>query len=123
MRVTKEHIAKGVVKFIDAELIPNTGDRNKKFVLAMAKDSLRENPDLINEFLGSPMVSSIVIEDDGEYDLSHFSSILKGVLSEYESFTITIPKIPLFSPTEKTVKISADDVDRLMKYIMPATEA
>ena len=115
----KKQLVNGVVKFIESDLIPNIGDRNMKFVLAMAKDSLKENPDLADSFLRSPMVSSLVAEEDGEYDLTHLSTILRTVLSEYQSYPITIPKIPLFSPVEKTLKISADDVDKLMKYITP----
>ena len=119
MTVNKKQLVTGVVKFIENDLIPNIGDRNMKFVLAMAKDSLKENCDLADSFLRSPMVSSLVNEEDGDYDLTHLSSIMKSVLSEYQSFPVTIPKIPLFSPTEKTLKISVDDVDKLMKYIMP----
>jgi len=117
--VTKEQLINGVVKFIAADLIPQVGDRNTKFVLAMAKDSLKEDPDLADDFLHSPMVSTLIKEEDGEYDVSHFSSILRNVLSEYQSFPVTIPKIPLFSPVEKVLKITADDVDKLMKYILP----
>ena len=119
MMISKKQLINGVVKFIETELIPQIGDRNTKFVLSMAKDSLREDNDLADSFLHSPMVSTLVKEEDGEYDVSHFSTILKNVLSEYQSFPVTIPKIPLFSPTEKVLKITAEDVDKLMKYIMP----
>ena len=117
--ISKKQLINGVVKFIETELIPQIGDRNTKFVLSMAKDSLREDNDLADSFLHSPMVSTLVKEEDGEFDVSHFSTILKNVLSEYQSFPVTIPKIPLFSPTEKVLKITAEDVDKLMKYIMP----
>ena len=117
MMISKDQLVNAVVKFIAADLIPQVGDRNTKFVLAMAKDSLKENGDLADDFL--PMVSSLIKEEDGMYDISHFSSILKSVLSEYQSFPVTIPKIPLFSPTEKVLKITAEDIDKLMKYIVP----
>ena len=120
MTVTKRQLSNALVKFIGEDLIPQVGDRNMKFVLAMAKDSLHENPDLIDDFLKSPMISAVVHEDDDGYDLSHFSVILKKVLTEYQSFPVTIPKIPLFSPSEKVLKITADDVDKLMKYIAPS---
>lgn len=122
MMIKKEDLINGVVKFIGAELIPLVGDRNTKFVLAMAKDSLKQDNDLADEFLRSPMVSTLIKEQDGEYDISHFFTILKSVLAEYNSFPITIPKIPLFSPVEKVLKITAEDVEKLMKYVMPAAE-
>lgn len=117
MLVTKEQLIDGVIKFINTDLIPQVGDRNTKFVLAMAKDSLKEDSDLADDFLQSPMVASLIKKSNGEYDISHFSSILKNVLTEYNSFPVTIPKIPLFSPTEKVLKITAEDVDKLLKYI------
>lgn len=119
--ISKKNLVHGVVKFIENDLIPLIGDRNTKFVLAMAKDSLKENNDLVDDFLHSPMVASLVKEEDGMYDITHFSSILKGVLADSQSFPITIPKIPLFSPTEKVLKITAEDVDKLMKYMTPET--
>ena len=116
MMISKDQLVNAVVKFIAADLIPQVGDRNTKFVLAMAKDSLKENGDLADDFLHSPMVSSLIKEEDGMYDITHFSSILKSVLSEYQSFPVTIPKIPLFSPTEKVLKITAEDIDKLMNW-------
>ncbi len=115
--ISKKQLVNGITRFIESDLIPQIGDRNTKFVLAMAKDSLKENSDLADTFLESPLVKTLVSEQDGEYDVSHLSSILKSVLSEYQSFSVTIPKIPLFSPTEKVLKITADDIDKLMKYI------
>lgn len=117
MMISKEKLVNGIARFIESDLIPQIGDRNTKFVLAMAKDSLKEDEDILDSFFDSPMVSSLVTEQDGMYDISHLSSILKNVLSEYQSFPVSIPKIPLFSPTEKVLKITAEDVDKLMKYI------
>ena len=119
MMISKDQLVNAVVKFIASDLIPQVGDRNTKFVLAMAKDSLKGNGDLADDFLHSPMVSSLIKEEDDMYDITNFSSILKSVLSEYQSFPVTIPKIPLFSPTEKVLKITAEDIDKLMKYIVP----
>lgn len=115
--VSKRKLVNAVVKFIDNDLIPYVGDRNTKFVLAMAKDSLKENNDLADAFLHSPMVSTLVKEEDGDYDISQLSMIMKNVLSEYDSLPITIPKIPLFSPVEKVLKITSDDIEKLLKYV------
>ena len=115
--ISKKKLVNAVVRFIDNDLIPYVGDRNTKFVLAMAKDSLKENNDLADVFLHSPMVSTLVKEEDGEYDISQLSSIMKSVLSEYDSLPITVPKIPLFSPVEKVLKITSDDIEKLIKYI------
>ncbi len=119
MTATKTQLVNAIVKFIETDLMDFVGDRHMKFVLAMIKDSLKENEDLIDFFFKTPIMASIVSEEDGKYDLTHFFSVLKGVLSEYDSYSITLPKIPLFSPTEKNIKISAEDVDKLIKYLTP----
>ena len=121
MKISKNQLINGVVKFIGSDLIPQVGDRNTKFVLAMAKDSLKQDPDIADAFLHSPMVSSLIKEDGDEYDITNFSSILKSVLSEYQSFPVTIPKIPLFSPLDKVLKITSEDVDKLMSYMVIGT--
>ena len=115
--VSKKTLVQGVIKFIENDLIPQIGDRNTKFVLSIAKDSLKEDYDMVDSFLHSPMISTLIKESDGMYDILQFSSILKSVLSDSQSFPITIPKIPLFSPNEKVLKITAEDVDKLMKYM------
>lgn len=117
MMVNKNQLTNGIVKFIETDLIPQIGDRNTKFVLAIAKDSLKENPELIDDFIHSPMISLLVTEEEEECDITCFLNILKKVLTEYQSFSITIPKIPLFSPNEKILKITSDDVDKILKYI------
>lgn len=119
---TKEQLVSAVVKFIENDLLPNIGDRNTKFVLAMAKDALKDNPDLADGFLRSPLVSAMVAGDDSEYDVKRLASVLKSVLSEYQSFPVTVPKIPLFSPQEKVLKITAEDIDSLMRYLSEKEE-
>lgn len=120
MKVTKDNLVKGLIKFINDDLIPQVGDRNKKFVLAMAKDSLRQNENLIDEFMQNPMVSTLVVKDGDEYDVTLLLTILKNTLTEYESLSVAIPRIPIFSPTEKLLKITVEDIEKLIKYIVPA---
>lgn len=115
--VKKSQMIRAVVKFIEKDLIPNVGDRNIKFVLAVAKDGLKESPEIADVFLKSPMVSALITEHGDEYDISRLSSIMKNILSEYQSFTVAIPKIPLFSPAEKAIRITAEDFDSLLEYI------
>lgn len=91
--------------------------RNIKFVLAVAKDGLKESPEIADVFLKSPMASALITEHGDEYDISRLSSIMKNILSEYQSFTVVIPKIPLFSPAEKAIRITAEDFDSLLEYI------
>lgn len=114
---SKKQIADALCKFIHNDLISDIDDKHLKFSLTMAKKALRENPDLLDHFLTSPIVSSVVKEQDGMYDVDMFAKTLKNVLNEYESYSIMIPKIPMFAPKDCMVKITSADVDKIISYL------
>lgn len=114
---TKKQIADALAKFIHNDIINDIDDRHLKFSLTMAKKALRENPDLLDNFLASPIVSSVVKEQDGMYDVDVFAKTLKSVLNEYESYPVIIPKIPVFAPKDSVLKITCADVDKIISYL------
>ena len=114
---TKKEIADALIKFINNDLMGDIEDKHLKFSLCMAKKALRENPDILDDFLDSPIVSSVIKESDGGYEVDVFAKTLKNVLSEYDSYAIMIPKIPMFAPKDSIIKITAEDVDKLVSYM------
>ena len=114
---TKKQLADALVRFIQNDLISDIDDSHLKFSLCMAKKALKENPDILDGFFDSPIVSSVVRESDGMYDVDMFAKTMKNVLSEYESYSITIPKIPMFAPKDCTIKITSSDVDKIISYL------
>ena len=114
---SKKEMADAICKFINTDLISEIDDRHLKFTLCMARKALHENPDILDGFLESPIVSSVIKEQDGMYDIDMFAKTMKNVLSEYDSYTITIPKIPMFAPKDSVIKITASDIDKLLSYI------
>lgn len=116
---TKKELSDAVVKFINNDILNDIDDRHLKFTLCMAKKALHENPNLLDGFLHSPIVGSVIKEEDGMYDIDMFARTVKNVLSEYDSYSIQIPKIPMFSPKENALKITAADVDKIISYLQP----
>ena len=116
---SKKEIADAIIKFITADLMSEIDDKHLKFTLCMAKKALHENPDVLDEFLESPIVSSVIKESDGMYDVDIFARTMKNVLSEYDSYAIHIPKIPMFAPKDNVIKITASDVDKILSYLQP----
>lgn len=115
--VTKKQMVDCVVKFMANDLMPRIEDKRLKFSLCLAKRALLENESVMDGFLNSPMVSSVMKEQGGEFDADTFLKILKNVLGESGSYRIAVPKIPLFSPKESELVITAEDVDKLSAYL------
>lgn len=116
---SKKEMSDALIKFITNDLMNDIDDRHLKFTLCMAKKAMKENPDLLDGFLDSPIVSSVIKEQDGMYDIDSFAKTMKNVLSEYDSYTIMIPKIPMFAPKDNVLKITAADVDKILMYLHP----
>ena len=114
---SKREIADAVTKFIANDLMSEIDDKHLKFTLCMAKKALHENPDLLDGFLHSPIVGSVIKQEEGMYDIDMFARTMKNVLSEYDSYTIQIPKIPMFAPKDNVLKITASDVDKIISYM------
>ena len=117
MQVTKRHIVDGVTRFIDDTLIPETYDGQLRFVLSMMKDTIRKKPETVDIFLHNPVIASSIEEDDGMYEIGHFVDTMRNILEDCECYPITVPEVPLFSPSTKTVKITASDFEKLINDI------
>ena len=116
---SKKEISDALVKFINNDLMNDIDDKHLKFTLCMAKKAMKENPDILDGFLDSPIVSSVIKEQDGMYDIEMFAKTMKNVLSDYDSYSIMIPKIPMFAPKDNVLKITAADVDKILMYLRP----
>lgn len=115
--VTKKHIAESIVKYITNDLLPEIEDKHLRLVLTIAKHSMSENCNIINEFMNNPIISSIVKEVDGEYDIDMLITILKKTVDELGYYPIVIPKIPLLSSDEKILRFTSSDIERIVNYL------
>lgn len=115
---TRKEIADAVVKFIGNDLMDGVDGNELKFSLCMAKKALMRNPDIVGKFFESPIVSSVVKEQGGEYDLEPLARALKSVMAENGHYWITVPAIPMFAPEER-IKVTAEDVDKMVSYLKP----
>lgn len=122
MMYTKRQIADALNKFIQTDLIDSGIDSHSRFSLCMAKKALRENPDLLDHFFNSPIVASVVKEEGDMYDLDVLIKTIKGVFAD-DSYSIVLPKIPMFAPKDCIIKIDASDVDKIISYIQPVSVA
>ena len=122
MMYTKRQIADALSKFIQTDLIDSGIDSHSRFSLCMAKKALRENPDLLDHFFKSPIVASVVKEEGDMYDVDVLIKTIKGVFAD-DSYSIILPKIPMFAPKDCIIKIDSADVDKIVSYIQPVSVA
>ena len=117
MEVSKQQLVNGVVKFAKMDVLPKITDKTFKFVLATGTSMLERNPDIADAFLDNDMISAILMEDDGLYEIDDLKESLMDAMKECGDFKIKIPGIKFISPEDKELSFSAQDVGRLSEYI------
>lgn len=117
MNVTKSEIINGVVKFAKNEVIDKIPDKALKMIIATGVSVIEINPEVADNFFNNPMVSTILKEEDGKYNLDKIFEIIEKTLTDYGDFPVKIPPIKFLSPNEKELTFSLVDVSKLKEYI------
>lgn len=119
MRVSKIQIVHGLTSFIQDEILPKMGDdRAVQIILSIAANATIANNRLVDTVLGNEIVKAL-LEDDGSgtYEIGGIAEAMRASVSQYGSFPVKIPAIPLIAPHEVTLNLNADDVDALRRRI------
>jgi len=112
--LTKNQIVNGLTKYVETEVISKIEDKALQIILAIGITALNRNHDLINAVLDNPFISYLVKKsEDDKYDLDELFDIIDDTLKTYGKLPVTIPAIKFISPTEKTLRFSTEDVNRL----------
>lgn len=117
MSVTKQQILTGTVKYVKKEIVPKIEDKPLKMIIAAGVSILEINPAVADPWLTSPMISTMLREDGGVYDLDQAFEVIKKTMTDYGDFPVVIPAIKLLSPEEKQLIFTIDDVKKLKAYI------
>ena len=117
MKVTKERIINGVIKYAKSEIIEKITDRPLKMVLAVGVSALETNPSIADSIFNNPFFSKFLSENDGKYDLDSAFEIIENTMKQYGDFPVLIPAIKFISPMEKELTFSLEDVTKLKSYI------
>ena len=122
MRVTKSQIVHGVTDYIQSDILPNlTNGRGLQIIVSIGANAIAANHKLVDVLFDNQMFRALLDDDgNGTYDISGLADAMSKSIEQYGSFPVSIPAIPLVSPTEITLKLSADDVDAMRKRIESA---
>ena len=119
MRVTKSQIIHGVTDYIQNEILPQLGGaRSMQIIVSIGANAIAANPKLLDAIFGNQLVQALLDDDDsGTSDLSSLADAMAKSIQEFGSFPIKVPPIPLISPTEFTLSLTAEDVAAMRRRI------
>jgi hypothetical protein len=119
MRVSRNQIIKGVADYIKNDLIPTMqNDRAVQIIFTIAVNAAMANSKLTDSIFDNEIVRAMLDDDgSGTYEISGIVDSMQAAIQQYGSFPVQIPAIPLVSPREITVKLTADDVSAMRRKI------
>lgn len=119
MRATKSQIVSGVTDYIKNEILPKMdGQKAWQIMATVAVNAAAANSRLIDTVFANEFVKAALADDgSGAYDVSGVADALKSAMDQYGTFPLHLPPIPLISPGEITLTLSAADVDAIMRRI------
>ena len=120
MQVKKEKIINGIIEYIEKEIIPEIeSDRGFQIIIMIAVNAIKNNNSLLNEVFNNNVFKSLSKYDkeNDTYDIDELYTILKDSVSKCGYFPVKIPAISFISPTEKELKFTVSDINKLKDYI------
>ena len=123
MRVSKSQIVHGVTDYIQSDILPQlVGARAMQLIVSIGANAIAANHKLVDALFGNQIVQALLDDDgSGTYDLAGLTDAMTKSIREYGSFPLKIPAIPIISPAEFTLSLSADDVAAMRSRIEGTT--
>lgn len=119
MRVSKTQIVQGVADYVKSSILPQLGGaRSMQIIVSIGANALAANHRLVDALLENQIVRALLDDDgSGTYDLSGLADAMAKSIQEFGSFPIKVPAIPLISPAEFTLSLTAEDVAAMRRRI------
>ena len=124
MRVSKNQIVNGLTGYIQQEILPKMADdRALAILFSVAVNAIKANDKLIDRYLSNDIIRALIDDDgSGSYNVERLMDWLRASVEEYGAFPVTVPPIPLISPREITLRLSASDIAAIQRHIETAGE-
>ena len=123
MRVSKAQIVHGVTDYIKSDILPQlVGARSMQIIVSVGANAIAANHNLVDALFSNQIVQALLDDDgSGTYDLSGLADSVAKSIREFGNFPIKVPPIPIISPAEFTLSLSADDVAAMRSRIESTT--
>lgn len=119
MKVTKQSIINGVLKYAETEVIPHIDVKIVKQIAGAALIAVKLDNSIMDKVINNSIVSAALKENDGLYDLDFAEKVLCETIQSYGKIEITppIPKFMLGGLENKTLIFGENDVKNLKSII------
>lgn len=112
MNVSKEQIQRGLVKYLENDVVKVIGDKPVMMATAVITSMIKNDDSMIGRAVSNPIVSVLLKHNaDGSYDLDGLFNAITSTISEYGNFEV---KFPLLG---KPFIFNKNDFDKLKSYI------
>ena len=119
MRVTKSQIIHGITDYIQTDILPQMGGaKSMQIIVSIGTNALAANAKLVDAVFKNQIVLAVLDDDgSGTYELSGLADAMEKSIRQYGSFPVKVPSIPLISPSEFTLSLTAEDIDAMKRRI------
>ena len=117
MKVSKEQLINGVAKYARNEMLPKIPDKSFRMILDIGVSAMEINPKIADSVLENPLIKTMMVDQDGMYDIDMFDKVMGKTIQEYKQIDLSIPGIKFLSPETKMLHFDASDVEKIKRYV------
>lgn len=124
-KINSEQLVNGLMKYLNAEIIPHVSDTFTKLLLKTLVISSQANAPAYTKtvdcMVSGPFISELLKVENGLLDVEGFIDALRQAVNEVGELVVKIPPVKLISPEEKTLRFNAEDISKLKQYLTDET--
>lgn len=121
-KITSEQLIKGLVSYLNTEIIPCIDDRFTKLILRTFTNTVEVKmsayKNLVEDYLKSPFAKDFLeVDSKGTFEVETIIDSLRKAVNDCGELTVTIPPIRFISPEEKILGFNSSDISKLKQYL------
>ena len=126
-KITSEQLIKGVMSYLNTEIIPCIEDPFTKIILKTmtitAESKMTAYKNLVDELLKNPFARDFLdVDNKGTFEVETLIDSLRKAVNECGELTIKIPPVRFLSPEEKVLGFNSTDISKLKQYLTTETK-
>ena len=120
-KIKSEQLIKGVIKYLNTEILPCIEDSFTKLVLRTFTITAESNSSAyiksLESLLKTPFVAEFLKVENDTFEIESLVDAIRQAVNECGELVVKIPPIKFISPEEKTLSFNAADISKLKQYL------